>query len=138
MIFMSNHIIINPETLSCAVSEQLELYHKSVELKVDKCAAKAVKELVRITKDTAPYNEKHHGRHFVNCIASKKEKSRIGTSTYIWYVKPPCYRLTHLLVNGHQTADGKRTKKDPFLKNACDKVLPEFEKDVIEAVKDGN
>ena len=136
---MSNNNIISPEQLSSAVSEQLELYRKSVELKVDRCAAKATKELVRITKDTAPFNAKHHGRHFVHCIASKREKSRIGVSTYTWYVKAPCYRLTHLLVNGHATKDGRRTPKDPFLKNACDKVLPEFEQDVIKAVKeDGN
>ncbi|MDE6730873.1 MAG: hypothetical protein K2J71_08900, partial [Oscillospiraceae bacterium] len=71
-------MMISPEALGDAISEQLELYQKSVETKIDKHAAQAAKELVRITKNTAPFNAKHHGRHFVNCIASKKEKSRIG------------------------------------------------------------
>ena len=133
---MSEEIIISPEQLSNAISEQLELYKKSVELQIDKAGAKAVKNMVRITKDTAPINLKHHGRHYVSCIASKREKSRTGPAVYTWYVKPPCYRLTHLLVNGHVTKNGGRTRKDPFLKNACDKVLPEFENDVIKAVED--
>ena len=132
---MSN--VINPDQLSGAVAEQLGLYQKNIEQKINKCGAESMKELVRITQDTAPFNMKHHGRHFVKCIASRKENSRLGITTYTWYVKAPCHRLTHLLVNGHATKDGKRTKKDPFLKNACDKVLPEFEKDVIKAVQDG-
>lgn len=132
---MSNNLIISPEKLSSAISEQLGLYQKDVQQKIDKYTKKSAAELVRITKDTAPYNVKHYGRHFVDCIASKKESSRIGVSTYTWYVKAPCYRLTHLLVNGYATKDGRRTKKDPFLKNACNKVLPQFEEDVIKAVK---
>ncbi len=136
--YMSNNLVIRPEALGDAISEQLELYQKSVETKIDKCAAKATNELVRITKDTAPFNAKHHGRHFVNCIASKKEKGRIGVATYTWHVKAPCHRLTHLLVNGHPMPNGEHYDGDPFLKNACDKVLPEFEENVKKAVKDGN
>lgn len=131
---MSN--VINPDQLSNAISEQLELYQKNVEQKIDKYGAESMKELVRITKDTAPFNAKHHGRHFVSCIANRKEKSRLGFTTHTWYVKAPCHRLTHLLVNGHVTQSGKRTKKDPFLKDACDKVLPEFEENVKKAVQD--
>lgn len=132
---MSDKITISAETLSDAVAEQLELYRKSTQLQIDKCAGKATKELVRITKDTAPYSAKHHGKHFVNCISSKRESTSTRGAVYTWYVEDPCYRLTHLLVNGHATRDGGRTKKDPFLKNACDKVLPQFEEDVIKAVK---
>jgi len=133
---MSSYITISPEQLSEAVSEQLELYQKETVQKIDKAGSKAMKNLVRITKDTAPFNAKHHGRHYVSCIASRKESSRTGVCTYTWYVKPPCHRLTHLLVKGHATKDGGRTKKGLFLENACDKVLPEFEQDVIKAVKD--
>lgn len=129
--------VIRPEELSSAISKQLELYQEKVIEKVDKLTAKSAKELLRITQDTAPFNAKHHGKHYVSCIAVKKDSSRIGTASYTWYVKPPCYRLTHLLVNGHATQNGGRTKKDPFLKNACDKVLPEYEAGVEKIVKDG-
>jgi hypothetical protein len=41
-------------------------------------------------------------------------------------------------VNGHQKANGGRVKGDPFLKKALDQVLPEYEKDVKEAIENGN
>ena len=53
----------------------------------------------------------------------------------MWYVKAPDHRLTHLLVRGHATKDGGRTKADPFLENALDVVLPEYEQNAREAVK---
>ncbi len=141
-------MIISPETLSCAVSEQMKLYQKNVELKLDGYGAKAMKELVRITKDTAPLNVKHHGRHYVDCIASRKEKSRIGITTYTWYVKAPCYRLTHLLIKSHPTRKGTgktvgkhakdETSANKFLENAVNQVRDEYMKKVKDGLKDGN
>ena len=58
-----------------------------------------------------------------------------GTKKYIWHVKAPDHRLTHLLVHGHATRNGGRTKADPFLQNALDTVLPEYETAVKEAVQ---
>ena len=54
-----------------------------------------------------------------------------------WYVKAPDYRLTHLIVHGHATKDGGRTRGNPFLKNALDEVLPEYEREVEEVLKNG-
>lgn len=139
---MSNNLIIQPEDIADALSEQLGLYNEEVKKQVENCTAKAAKELVKITKDTAPFNAKHIStediEHFRNCIASKKNSSKTTVSTYRWYVKAPCHRLTHLLVNGHPMPNGKRYKGDPFLKDACDKVFPEFEENVKKAVKNGS
>ena len=54
-----------------------------------------------------------------------------------WYVKAPHYRLTHLLVHGHAKKDGGRVQGDPFLQNALDEVLPEYERAVEEGLKNG-
>ena len=135
---MSHNLIIKPEDISHALSEQLGIYQENIRNGIDKCTTHAANELVRITKDTAPFNAKHHGRHFVNCIAVKKDKSGIGVSTCTWYVKAPCHRLTHLLVNGHPMPNGDRYNGDPFLKNACAKVLPEFEENVKKAIENGS
>lgn len=121
--------------LADAISQELTLYSTEVNQRLEKAGNRAIKELERITKDTAPFNAKAHHRHFVDCIATKKEVERTGVSRFIWYVKAPCHRLTHLLVHGHATRDGGRTKADPFLQNALDRVLPEYENAVKEAVK---
>lgn len=130
-----NQKMISPENLGSAIVEGLELYRNSVRLTVDKCGAKAINNLVRKTKDTAHFDAKHHGKHYVDCIAKKAEKGRTGATTYTWYVKAPCYRLTHLLINGHAKRNGGRTKKDPFLKNAVEEVTEQYQNDAIEAVK---
>jgi hypothetical protein len=126
---------IKLEQLGDAIGKELTLYGEEIRDKVNKAGAKAIKELERKTKDTAPYNARAYHRHYADLIATKSETSRTGDKTHFWYVKPPGHRLTHLLVNGHDTKDGGRTKADPFLRNALDAVLPEYERDVEEAVK---
>lgn len=126
---------LKPGDLGAAIGQELTIYGEEVRDKVNKAGLKAVKELVRKTKDTAPFNAKAYHRHYMDMIDSKTEQSRTGDNTYIWYVKPPCHRLTHLLVHGHDTKDGGRTKADPFLRNALDQVLPEYEEAVKEAIE---
>lgn len=129
---------LSPADLSAVLTDELTLYSEQVQKQINKAGKKAVDELVRITKDTAPYDVTHHGRHYVSCIAASTEKNRHTGDTYVWYVKPPCYRLTHLLVHGHAKRGGRgRVKGDPFLHNAWDRVRPQYEKEVEEAVKGG-
>lgn len=126
---------IKPADLGGAIAEQLTLYSKDVQDKVNKAGRKAIKEMERKTKDTAPFNARAYHQHYVDLIATKSEKSRTGDETHIWYVKAPGHRLTHLLVDGHETRDGGRTRGDPFLENALAAVLPDYEEAVKEAAK---
>lgn len=128
---------IKPTDLAAAVQQELTLYSQGVQNAVNKAGFRAIKELGRKTKDTAPFNAQAYHRHYADLIATKTEKSRTGDDTHIWYVKPPGHRLTHLLVHGHDTRDGGRTKADPFLSRALASVLPDYEKAVEEAVKNG-
>lgn len=123
---------IKPGDLGAAISQELTMYHADVVEKLDAAGDAAVKKLVKITKATAPKGERGS---FRRSIASKRLKADKRGSTYVWYVKPPDHRLTHLLVHGHATKDGGRTKADPFLKNALGVVLPEYEEAVKEAIK---
>ena len=124
--------------ISEALSKIADSYIVEVQQAVDSAAEKAAKRLVEITKQTAPVD--NHGKHtkrrkhFKNSITYSKESSWRG-STYIWHVKGPDSRLTHLLVHGHLARDGSRVQGNPFLKNACDEVFPQFIADVEEAVK---
>jgi len=126
---------IRLEDLGGAVARELTIYSKDVQERVNKAGARAIKELERKTRDTAPFNARAYHQHFADMIATKTEQSRTGDATHIWYVKPPCHRLTHLLVRGHETRDGGRTRADPFLSNALAAVLPDYERAVEEAIR---
>jgi hypothetical protein len=125
---------IKPEKLADAIAEQLTLYHSDVNEKLDKAGAKAVRDLVALTRATAPVGARGN---FKRSIASKQLTKSKNGSKYVWYVKAPDHRLTHLLVHGHATKDGGRTKADPFLENALDTVLPMYEEAVKEVLKNG-
>lgn len=122
------------EGIGDAIAEELGLYQREVQEKLNKAGRKAIKELERKTKDTAPFNAGAYHQHYADLIATKEEPSRLGDNTYTWYVKAPGHRLTHLLVHGHETKDGGRTKADPFLANALEAVLADYEREVEEAL----
>ena len=123
---------IRPQDLGKAIAEQLTIYHADKLEKVNAAGEKAAKQLVNLTKKTAP---KDSG-DFAKSLTYKTETKTGGDKAYTWGAKAPHYRLTHLLVHGHPTVNGKRVKGDPFLENALATVLPEYENDVEEALKE--
>lgn len=123
---------VRPDDLGAAIAAELTTYGKEVTNRVNDCGRVAIKELVKKTKAKAPKGVRGS---FKKNIASKEVDAGHGMKSFIWYVKGPDSRLTHLLVHGHATKDGGRTKADPFLANALDQVLPEFEKNIEEAVQ---
>lgn len=124
---MANKNIVKVQDLDVKLEEILSGYHAGITEGVDFYCEKAVKDLAKITKVTAPVGAR--GSFRKNITSGVVKKTRY-TSTYAWYVKPPDHRLTHLLVRGHDTKDGGRTKANPFLHNALDVVLPSFEQGV--------
>jgi hypothetical protein len=122
---------IKPADLGAAIQEELELYSEGVAERVNAVGKTAAEKLKKLTKATAPVAS----GSFRKNIAVKEVDSGHGTKKYIWHVKAPDHRLTHLLVHGHATRNGGRTKADPFLQNALDTVLPEYEQAVKEAVQ---
>jgi hypothetical protein len=120
------------EGLAGAIEQKLTIYHQDVLEKIDAAGDAAVKKLVKLTRATAPEGAR---KSYKRNIASKRLEQTDRGSKHVWYVKPPDHRLTHLLVHGHATKNGGRTKPNPFLKNALDQVLPEYEDAVKEAIK---
>lgn len=120
--------------LGAAIGQILTVYHQDVNEATDAAGEKAVKDLAKKTRATAPVGVRGS---FKRKISSKLLKKHRNGSTHVWYVKAPDHRLTHLLVHGHATRDGGRTKGDPFLQNALNEVLPDYEKDIEEALKHG-
>ena len=124
----------NIDGLADALSGILNEYVEEVNGSVFRSGKKAIKELERKTIDTAPIGRR---AAFRESIASKSEQDRLGRSTHTWYVKAPNYRLTHLLVHGHATRDGGRTRANPFLANALEDVKKQYEEDIKEAIRNG-
>ena len=116
--------------LDSIVRDMLKMYCADITEEVDRAGEEMVKKLVTITRNTAPA---HTGKYY-KAIAYETRRRPSG-NLYIWGAKKPKHRITHLLVKGHATADGGRTRSDPFLQNALDEVLPEYEYKVVEALR---
>lgn len=122
---------VKPEDLGDAIQRELTTYREGVAERVNAAGKAAAEKLRKLTKATAPVASGDFRKH----IAIKEVDAGHGTKKYIWHVKAPDHRLTHLLVNGHATKTGGRVPGDPFLKNALETVLPEYEQAVKEAVQ---
>ena len=123
---------IKPSELGQALSEMLHFYHEDVTQKVDAIGEKSIKNLVELTAIKAP---KESGS-FRRAITYKKVPRRNGTgSVFIWGAAAPKHRITHLLVHGHATANGGRVAGSSFLADALNEVLPEYERQVEEVLR---
>lgn len=125
---------IKLDQLGEAVQEELTLYHKNVIDGVNEAGSRSIEKLVQLTRATAPTGKR--GK-FRRSITSQEKRAANGSMRYVWGAKAPHYRLTHLLVHGHAAKDGGRVPGSPFLQNALDVVLPEYEQAVKEALKNG-
>lgn len=134
---MSDRRTVRPDALGAALAEELTIYGEAVTAAVDAASERAARALVERTRTTAPVGARGNYKRHIAYKELPGKSSRRG-KTFAWYVKPPDHRLTHLLVHGHATKDGGRTKANPFLRAAVDQVLPAYEQEVEEIVKNGN
>ena len=135
-----NHIHVGE--MRTAMENMLEIYSQEVQDAIVDVTERWMGELVRQTKATAPRGRRN-GQFRKNISADYRELRRVKslrgrTIRATWYVKAPDYRLTHLLVHGHAMRNGGRTNANPFLQNALDHVLPGYEHDLEEALRNGN
>lgn len=126
-------VSVTPDQIVDAIEEELTIYHEDLNDKLRDITRKHVADLVKKTKATAPVGKR--GTFRKNIAGDFRGLKKGRDIKAVWYVKAPDYRLTHLLVHGHAKKNGGRTKANPFLHNALNEVLPAFEKEVEEAVK---
>ena len=124
---------IQASDLGEAIREHLTLaFEEDIEA-VNAAGERAVKKLVKLTKKTAP-KRKSGGDYAKSITYTTETNPATGDKRFTWGAKAPHHRITHLLVKGHATLDGGRTRADPFLENALETVLPEYEREVEEAL----
>lgn len=124
---------IKPEQLGAALQEELTIYHKEATDRVNTAGRKSMNKLVKLTKASAPTGKRGS---FQRSITSQEKQVNSCMRLYTWGAKGPDGRLTHLLVKGHAAKDGGRVPGNPFLQNALDVVLPEYENAVKEALQE--
>ena len=95
--------------LADAINERMTVYQSGTARKVLKVTKNTMKRFVKITKQTAPRQTADPKRKgtlragtFARAIRSTVEDNGITGSKGIWYGGGDEYRLSHLLVNGHQ------------------------------------
>ena len=116
--------------LGAVISNMVAEYSTEVKERADQAGEKAVKKLVKLTKASAPVDT----GSFKKNITWSAKTNALGVKEYVWHVKAPDYRLTHLLVHGHATVNGGRVAGNTFLQEALDEVLPEYLEDIEEAI----
>jgi hypothetical protein len=126
-------ITLTADKLAQAINQELTTYHEETLEKLRRATRQSMADLVKKTRATAPERTGAFRRHISGDFSGLARG--LHTVQARWYVKAPHYRLTHLLVHGHAKPDGGRVKGDPFLENALNEVLPEYEKAVEEALK---
>ena len=123
----------------------LTIYSEDINEKIRAITTQTMKQLVKETKATAPRGrsaEKDSYRKHISGDYRGTRKTARGLRGQdihaVWYVRAPDYRLTHLLVNGHATSKGTRTRSSPFLHNAREKAVSEYEAKLREVISNGN
>lgn len=123
----------------------LTIYSEDINEKLRAITTETMKKLVKETKATAPRGRRGkkdaYRKHISGDYRGTKKSARglQGQDIHaIWYVRPPEYRLTHLLVKGHATSKGTRTRANPFLHNARERAVAEYEQKVQEMLNNGN
>lgn len=103
--------------------------------RVDELTKAAIEQLVALTRESAPRGSRLVRRdsdatrpHFFTSISYKKlQASWFGASRYLWFVKKPNSRLTHLIAKSHRARNNRVVQGNPFLQNALDTVLRDYE-----------
>ena len=122
---------VKPGDLGKAIARELGVYSTDVTKKLNTASKEAAQELVELTRASAPFRTGGFAAH----IDMKLQETRRGCATYVWYVKPPHHRVTHLLVHGHATRNGGRAPGHPFLHNAWATVKAKYEKALREVFR---
>lgn len=121
--------------IEAAIHGELELYSTDVMNGIKRATDKAMSDLVKQTKGTAPVGKR--SRHYKDSITSKITRNGSYAYEKTWYVRGSDYRLSHLLNNGHALRDGGRYAGTKFITKASVSIINDYIIRVEEVLRNG-
>lgn len=122
---------ISVTKLSSEIQKTLQKNAGRITDKVKVLAKETTSDLTKDTKKDSPVKTGEHKKH----ISNKKVKETSTSAVYVWHVKNPEYRLTHLIANGHAKRNGGRVKGNFPLAKDVEKAEIKFVKGVKEIIE---
>ena len=127
----------NPSDFAAKVAAALHDYSSSVLRTISAETVTCGKDCVAELKRTSPRRKGPHGGDYARSWAVTKESSSGGLVVSCVIHNKRHYQLTHLLENGHETRNGGRTKPQPHIKPAEDRVVATYLQRAKEAIEKG-
>lgn len=112
-----------------AMLEYTEAVEEAIPHIVDSTADAMVKEI----RAAAPKRTGRYAKGWTVRRLGERTRSKEGYAKLV--CNPKRYSIAHLVEYGHAKRGGGRVAGKPHIRPACDKLLPEFEKKIEEAVK---
>lgn len=107
---------IKADNLAGEIADLLTKYNDQVSIECKKVVDEISQEVMDEVKNHISWHDKDYSKSFALKTSFQDKRNKRNT----WYVKPPNYRLTHLLEFGHRTRrikNGKAyTEKYPHVK----------------------
>ena len=125
---------VKPENLDKAISEMLEIYCTEVTEAVDSLSEKAAKQLKESISRDSPVRTGIQKDSWKVSEPTRKTMRRYRGKAFV--VHSTDYRKVHLLENGHLTRNGvTRTKPIRYVSTNEEKIVKQYEQDVVKAIK---
>lgn len=121
--------------IEAAIHGELQLYNTDIVKGIRRATDKAMRDLVKQTKGTAPVGTR--SRHYKDSITSKTTKDSMYAYEKTWYVNGSDYRLSHLLNNGHALRNGGRYAGTKFITKASVSIISDYIIRVEEVLQNG-
>lgn len=125
-------LVIKPEELGKEIANMISAYTEDVAVAIENEVDITAKDVRDEIEQTAPKNTGKYAKGF----AIKKDNSNGKSNRIIYNKAKPS--IGHLLELGHIKKGGKgRVKARPHMQPAYDKIVPKFEKNVDEIIRNG-
>lgn len=126
---MSKKVQVNE--VASEITKMLTEYTEEVTEIAKEVVDNISQEVFDEVKNHVTWKDKKYSNAFTLKTSFEDKRNKRNT----WYVKPPHYRLTHLLEFGHATRNGGRTKAYPHVKYGDEILRNNFERELKEAIE---